>query len=308
MSAPALTFDLDDTQSYAVWRDQKLANYPKSWQDLVVHVQDPKHLSIAEKLALQHGIQSANMVIYASAMLDEDPQIPVQVAQQLGMHQLDANWLADEDGVSHIAVTKGQGDHTDYIPYTTRGLLWHTDGYYHPQDRSISGMVLHCVRSAQSGGLNQLVDHERIYIALRDENPQWIAALMHPQAMTIPARLDEQGRVGRAAQTGPVFSVMCDAQGYDYLHMRYTARTRSIEWRDDALTHAAVKRLQALLNTPSDWIFELKMTPGMGLISHNVLHTRSEFEDDVQNPRLIYRARYVDRVNLQALENDEVLL
>ena len=36
----------------------------------------------------------------------------------------------------------------------------------------------------------------------------------------------------------------------------------------------------------------------MGLISHNVLHDRSGFEDDPQQPRLLYRARYLDRVAL----------
>jgi hypothetical protein len=42
--------------------------------------------------------------------------------------------------------------------------------------------------------------------------------------MTIPERLDEDG-VARAEQTGPVFSV--DAAS-GALHMRYTARTRSV--------------------------------------------------------------------------------
>ena len=45
-------------------------------------------------------------------------------------------------------------------------------------------------------------------------------------------RTDEQG-IARAAQTGPVFSI--DPASGD-LHMRYTARTRSIEWKQDATT------------------------------------------------------------------------
>jgi hypothetical protein len=56
---------------------------------------------------------------------------------------------------------------------------------------------------------------------------------MAPDAMTIPARTDEDG-VARPAQSGPVFSV--DVQGA--LHMRYTARTRSIAWKDDDATRA----------------------------------------------------------------------
>ena len=36
----------------------------------------------------------------------------------------------------------------------------------------------------------------------------------------------------------------------------------------------------------------------MGLVGHNVLHERSAFVDDPPRPRLLYRARYLDRVAL----------
>jgi hypothetical protein len=35
----------------------------------------------------------------------------------------------------------------------------------------------------------------------------------------------------------------------------------------------------------------------MGLVSHNVLHDRSGFVDDAHRPRLLYRARYLDRTS-----------
>jgi hypothetical protein len=297
-------FDLNDVAAYASWRDNKLRQFPAHWQALVVELGNPYELTPGELAQLKSMMGRANMVIYRSACLAQEPQLPVRVAQQMGMRHLDANWLADEDGVSHIEVSQTQADKADFIPYTSRGLLWHTDGYYHPQERTISGMVLHCVRSAVQGGFNQLVDHERVYIALRDENPHWIEALMHPQAMTIPARFQVDGEIARPAQTGPVFSILKQANGSQYLHMRYTARTRSIEWRDDVNTLAAVDRLQSLLNASLAWAFEVKLESGMGLISHNVLHTRSDFVDDPNHPRLIYRARYVDRAQpLPSLEN-----
>ena len=34
----------------------------------------------------------------------------------------------------------------------------------------------------------------------------------------------------------------------------------------------------------------------MGIVANNVLHDRSAFVDDPAQPRLIYRARYLDRV------------
>jgi hypothetical protein len=33
----------------------------------------------------------------------------------------------------------------------------------------------------------------------------------------------------------------------------------------------------------------------MGLVCHNVLHDRSAFDDDPARPRLLLRARYLDR-------------
>ena len=152
-------------------------------------------------------------------------------------------------------------------------------------------MVLHCVRNAGTGGENRVMDHEIAYILLRDSNADFIRALSAPDVMTIPARLDEFDGV-REAQTGPVFSI--DAQGN--LHMRYTARTRSIEWKQDALTLTAVAALENILDADSPHIHQLKMESGMGLLCNNVLHDRSAFTDDPNNPRLLYRARYLDRV------------
>jgi hypothetical protein len=148
------------------------------------------------------------------------------------------------------------------------------------------------VRPAARGGLNGLLDHELAYIALRDTSPDHVRALMQPDAMTIPARADDDG-VARAAQSGPVFAVEADGS----LHMRYTARTRSIEWKSDAATRAAVAALEALL-AESPWIVKTRLERGMGLVGHNVLHERTGFEDDPARPRLLYRARYLDRVAL----------
>ena len=64
------------------------------------------------------------------------------------------------------------------------------------------------------------------------------------------------------------------------LHMRYTARTRSIEWRADEATRAAVRYLQRVLDTGCPYVFTLRLSGGQGLVCNNVLHDRSAFTDD----------------------------
>ena len=292
----ASPFDLDDDAGYRRWRAWKLAVRPLDAAALTVDLADPRALTAAEREALLDRIVRANMALYRSPVAAEDKDLPRALGAQLGLHRLDANWLADEDGISQIRVSAQTDGRGGFIPYTDRAIRWHTDGYYHPQGRRIRGMILHCVRPAARGGVNGLLDHELAYIALRDASPDHVRALMQPDAMTIPARTDDDG-VARPAQAGPVFAVDDDGS----LHMRYTARTRSIEWKADAATRAAVAALEALLAGDMPWILHTRLEPGMGLVGHNVLHERSAFEDDPARPRLLYRARYLDRVALPAV-------
>jgi hypothetical protein len=284
-------FDLNEIESYLRWREGKLACAPASVNELIVEVRDPRALTTNEHAALADLIRRCNMAIYASPMHEADTDIPRLLGAQFGLEHLDANWLAGEDGISEIRVFDN-GTRQHYIPYTDRPIKWHTDGYYNPPEREIRGMVLHCVRNASSGGENQLMDHEMTYLLLRDENPQHIQALMQADTMTIPERVDETDGV-RPAQSGPVFSL--DTHGN--LHMRYTARTRSIAWKQDSATLAAVAALEKLLASDTPHIFKARLEPGMGLLCNNVLHDRSAFADDPMHPpRLLYRARYLDRI------------
>ena len=289
-------FDLDDDAAYRHWRQAKLQQQPQHVDDLIVAVADPRLLSDAERSGLLQRIRHANMALYRSPVTAADKSLPRRLGAQLGLHRLDGNWLADEDGISRITVAPAT-DRPDrpaaaFIPYTDRAIQWHTDGYYHPQARRIHGMILHCVQPAREGGETTLMDHEMAYIALRDADPRWVRALMADDAMTIPARLDEAGEA-RAAQSGPVFSVD-DYSGA--LHLRYTARTRSIEWKSDACTREAVDFLRELLGRDAPPCWRLRLDSGMGLVGHNVLHARGAFVDDPAAPRLLYRARYLDRV------------
>lgn len=283
-------FDLEDADAYLRWRDHKLAAAPRSADELIVEVRDPRELSPGEHAALTERVRHCNMAIYASPPDIEDTLITRLLGQQFGLVHLDANWLAGEDGVSEIRISDN-GTRQHYIPYTDRPIKWHTDGYYNPPERQIRGMVLHCVRPAASGGSNRLMDHEMAYLLLREANPEHVRALMRPDAMLIPERVDETDGL-RPAQSGPVFSV--DNGGN--LHMRYTARTRSIVWKQDAATLAAVAALENLLASASPHIHQATLAAGMGLLCNNVLHDRAVFTDDAAHPRLLYRARYLDRV------------
>jgi hypothetical protein len=287
MSSP---FDLEDRDTYLRWREHRLAHAIVDTGELIVEVADPLHVSQAERDALLTRCQRSNMAIYASKV-EMDEIMLRAFGAQFGLVDLDANWLADKHGISRITVSNPDNQRQTYIPYTDRAIKWHTDGYYNPSERQIRGMLLHCVRNAGTGGENRVMDHEIAYILLRDQNPDFIRALCAPDVMTIPARVDEFDGV-REAQTGPVFSE--DAQGN--LHMRYTARTRSIEWKQDALTLAAVAALETILDADSPHIHQLKMESGMGLLCNNVLHDRSAFTDAPTNPRLLFRARYLNRV------------
>ena len=284
-------FDLADEPAYQAWRAEKLAHFPKTLAELAVEVRDPRALGAKEKQALLDRCARANMAVYASPTGgDPDKEIPRRLGLQLGLRDLDPNYLADDDGISPLAVAE-RGTRGEFIPYTNRGIKWHTDGYYNPDARTVRAVLLHCVERAETGGENDLLDHEIAYIQLRDRDPQHIRALMAPDAMTVPARV-EGGRIERPAQAGPVFSI--DAGGF--LHMRYTARAVSIEWKQDAATLAALAALEDILAAASPWIFRGRLEPGMGLISNNILHTRTPFTDSALHQRLIYRARYYQRI------------
>jgi len=281
--------------AYRLWRERKLAGYPLRAEDLVVEVNDPRSLTGVEVEAIVQRCRHANMAIYASRTGGmADKEIPRAAGKRLGLTRLDSNMLADEDGITSLQMVPGKFQR-GYLPYSNKRLLWHTDGYYNTAENRIRAMVLHCVSPAAEGGENSLLDHEVAYILMRDANPEYIRALMAPDAMTIPANTEE-GTETRPAVTGPVFSI--DPVGGN-LHMRYTARTRSIEWKQDAATRAAVQFLEQLLAGESPYVFKHRMAAGQGLVCNNVLHNRTGFTDAVDGgvTRLVYRARYHDRIH-----------
>jgi len=299
MNQPAFKYEFEispflpvNTEVYNVWRDIKLKNYPQNLGDLLVEINDPRKLTDSEYTAILQRCKKANMAIYAGKTgTDPDPEIPLSMGRKFGLSGLNDNWLADkETGLTSLTVRE-DGIRKDYIPYTNKAINWHTDGYYNTAQKQIHALNLHVVQQAASGGENALMDHEIAYILLRDQNPEFINALMKPDVMTIPARI-EDGKIARREESGPVFSVTESGN----LHMRYTIRVNNVIWTKDPLAQEALKYLQEILNGSSPYIYRGLLQPGMGLVSNNVLHDRAAFRDDATHKRLYYRARYFDRL------------
>ncbi len=270
------------SQQYPAWRDQKLAVYPVDAAALRVDI-------AADGVdALLATVARFNVAFYRLPTARSASKTAVhQLANACGLRRLKHNLYADADSLSSIQVSNQPGQQT-YIPYTNRRLSWHTDGYYYPPAAQIQGMLMHCVRPAAAGGANEFMDHEIAYILLREADPAYIKALMHPQALTIPAHF-QNGELIRPAQSGPVFSITPNGK----LHMRYSARQRNVQWRDDSATRKAERFLLDLWEQDSSYKLHYTLQAGEGVICNNVLHCRTAFSGQ---ERLLYRGRYLDRI------------
>ena len=285
-------FDLDDNETYLRWRESKLKDYPTKFDNLLVEVNNPRKLRQREFDALQQRCRKANMAVYVGKTGDDpDQEIPFAIARQFGVSGLNKNWLADENALSSLMVREN-GVRQHYIPYTNQAINWHTDGYYNSPEKQIRSMMLHSVQKAGNGGENSFFDHEIVYILLREADPEHIRILMRPDALSIPPRLGEYGEVARKTETGPVFSLSAAGD----LHMRYTIRKKNVVWADNPETKSAVKLLNQILTGDSDFVFQILLEPGMGLISNNVLHNRNAFVDNENYSRHFFRSRYFERL------------
>lgn len=282
-------FDPDDDDSFAAWSRARRAARPADPSDLVVPMAEPATPSATERAALAQALKRTNMAFYRGpapeSVAGEKARVKA-LGAAFGLHRLDAHLCADEDAVTPLQVCR-DGSRPRYIPYTDRPINWHTDGYYNTAADAIRGMVLHCVQPAAEGGVNGVMDPEWAWLRLREADPAWARALMHPAAMTIPANT-EGGDELREARQVPVFAVLDDGR----LHMRYTQRKRNLVWRDDPATREAVAFLDELLAGPEAW--HHRLDAGCGLLCANVLHTRTGFRDDPARARVMLRARYLD--------------
>ena len=261
---------------------------------LMVAIENPAQLSQHERQALLDNCRLYNLSFYrlrqqlnGSTNCIGDEKTLLQLASQLGLQQPLSNPCADANHLSRIEVSR-YGRY--YIPYTNKALGWHTDGYYSSGKQTVRAFAMHCMRAAADGGDNFYFDPVVLLALLANENPHYPVALQHPQTFSIPA--NTQPGDERAGCEHAVFSFAADHT----LCMRYTQRARNICWRDHGATQKALAFIEEVLNTPSRYRLRYKLQAGEGVISNNVLHNRSAFNDEPSNKRLLYRMRWHTRV------------
>ena len=289
--------DLDDGDAYRRWRATKLetAERMKGLDPVALgSLSAPTDSELSE---IARRCDAVNFAHYATSGRGDSAAVAGDLrrfATALGLRIAEAHRSAGDHGIVALEPSDAAGKRC-YIPYSTKALNWHSDGYYNaPQDR-ICAFVLHCVRPAPgSGGVNRLLDPEILYIRLRDDHRDFLRALLHPGAMSIPENREPDGRL-RPESRGPVF--FPDPES-GRMQMRYTARTRSIEWRDDAATLEAEAWLRDYLSTGDPLALHVRLRPGMGVLNNNVLHNRTAFADgpETDTTRVIFRVRFHNRI------------
>jgi len=288
-------FDLENEAAYAAWRRSKLAVTPRAGAAKVLKVVDLSQPTESEQNAILQQVSESNFAIYqAENYSDDEGEVGAQLRQftdAFGLRIAEAHRSAGNNGVVALRVSMAEHQR-GFIPYSRKAMNWHTDGYYNSEADTIRAFVLHCVRQADIGGQSQVIDNEIAYIRLRDESPEAVALLMDTAAMTIPKSPEADGSV-RPVSIGPVFFIENEK-----LIMRYTARTRSISWKDEATKKAAVL-LQELLEFERDYLHTLTLQPGQGILNNNTLHNRTAFDpsaDTGSSQRMLYRVRFNNRL------------
>ena len=105
-------------------------------------------------------------------------------------------------------------------------------------------LLLHCVRPAMSGGENAIIDKELVYILMREDNPEYIRALIAEDTVLYPENVIDGVQL-RPDRMGPVWMLAADG----HLHMRYTMRKRNVLWKDDADTAKSLTLARPLLRS-----------------------------------------------------------
>lgn len=278
---------------YQDWRAARIAASESAAELGFVALEDLANPRDSEISEVTRRVKESNFALYHAPQSDDLRKDLRNFVDVFGLRIAEQHRSAGEQGIVALTETNAPSQR-GYIPYSKRKMGWHNDGYYNAPAERISAMVLHCANPAESGGVNHLLDNNIAFIRLMDENPAYIDALMHPEAMTIPENREPDGSV-RPVSVGPVFYP--DPETGE-LQMRYTARTRSIEWRDDALTREAVAFLQHTLEGPDPLTISIRFEAGQGVLCNNVLHDRTGFDAEKveKSPRVMYRVRFNNRV------------
>ena len=280
-------FDLASADDYLKWRDEKLAAYPAHVGELVVELGDMTALTAAEKAKILETVERANMCVFTAGSAELDMASLLTLGAQLGVARTDKSARhAQSDELTDSGILNRA------VPFSTRHCNWHTDATYYGSNHTIQALFLLCKRPALEGGSNKVLDHEMLYIRLRDTDPDALDVLMNKDCFNYrnPASGEiDQHRGGKVFWTN----------AYGPLCHRFSFRKTDMVWSGDGDVAAARKVLESLILDEQAHVIEGRLESGMGLVSNNVLHTRESLvdSDDAANKRLLFRARFYDRVN-----------
>lgn len=282
-------FNLDTGEDYKKWREEKLASYPRNVGDLVVELGDMTSLTKGEKGKILELVELANMCVYTAGSADLSMDSLLALGKQLGVSDTDkARRHANSDELTNSGILNRA------IPFTTRAVRWHTDATYYGSDKTIQALFLLCKRPAVEGGSNKVLDHEILYILLRDKNPDALRVLMSKNCFKY-----RNPTTGEIAENlgGKVFWTNV---GGNLCH-RFSFRKTDMAWSEEDDVTAARAVLESLIQEESEYVIEGRLESGLGLISNNVLHTREKLvdSDNPEQTRLLFRARFYDRVGPQ---------
>ena len=282
-------FILENQTEYISWRDNKLSLYPKDIESLSISF-DFENIDINKIAQLKKIVENYNFAIYDFSAQISDKKLQ-EFCVQLNLMSSVSNLLADENGISSITDNSSLVQkklNIEYIPYTNKPLNWHTDGYYHPLDSTVKSFLLHCNEPAQKGGENLLLDHEILYIFLRDHNPDFIDVLMQENIMEIPKNKNSKNS---SSSIGPVFYIDTE----NFLNMRFTSRQQNIIWKKDDMIKKIKDYISSFILDDDKYIFKLLLKKNQGYLANNILHKREGYLDG-ENKRLLKRLRFSERI------------
>ena len=282
-------FILENQTEYISWRDNKLSLYPKDIESLSISF-DFENIDINKITQLKKIVENYNFAIYDFSAQISDKKLQ-EFCVQLNLMSSVSNLLADENGISSITDNSSLVQkklNIEYIPYTNKPLNWHTDGYYRPLDSTVKSFLLHCNEPAQKGGENLLLDHEILYIFLRDHNPDFIDVLMQENIMEIPKNKNSKNS---SSSIGPVFYIDTE----NFLNMRFTSRQQNIIWKKDDMIKKIKDYISSFILDDDKYIFKLLLKKNQGYLANNILHKREGYLDG-ENKRLLKRLRFSERI------------
>lgn len=262
---------------------KKLTN-EQNINDLKVIIDDINNPTLHEIDNIKQTVSKFNLCIYSSKNKLESEKKLLEFVRLLGMKTYDCNNI-DNGPVSKIT-NKRTDNMIEYIPYTSKKLNWHTDGYYNNCNKLIFSWLLHCVEPAKFGGENFLLDHHVVYEEYIKKYGS-LCNLDRYDAFTIP----ENNINGRPSISSYIFS---KDNSYNQIHMKFSMRKNNININKEIL-YDYKNLIDIIKETAKKKAVTTKLNKNEGLVTNNVLHGRNEFSDGETN-RTLLRIRSYEKI------------